>query len=367
HNWTTFLGEQQPEELDLEKKDQRRTTKRTIKKIALIVATVIVGVPTLFTLGLLVWDGGFAVSPHQVILPGVQLDLRTVNTARGPVQYDLYGSQGPVVLSLHAGLGGADQGRLFASFLQGDGFRILSPSRPGYLGTPLSSGKTLEEQADLFAALLDTLKIEKVGVLSASAAGPVAYTFVARHPERVWGLVAIDTVSRPDPGGTFGGSGLQTAFLNTIGQKLAKLTAQISLQTVVTQTLDETTKYSSAQKEQRAAYIMNTPHMRAFFEALFNTTFPYDKRTAGTNNDAEQSQGMQSFSFASITAPSLIVHGTQDGDVPFADGVYAAEHIPGAQHYWMENGGHLDFWLSPDAAKAQDAVRTFLRQHTPGT
>jgi pimeloyl-ACP methyl ester carboxylesterase len=346
-------------------KDRQQPRKWTFKKIALVVASVIVGVPTLFTLGLLAWDGGFAVSLHQALVPGVQLNLRTVVTARGPVQYDLYGTNGPVVLSLHAGLGGADQGRLFASFLQGDGFRILSPSRPGYLGTPLSSGKTLEEQADLFAALLDTLNIENVGVLSASSAGPVAYLFAARHPERVWGLVAIDTVSRPNPAGTFGGSGLQTAFLNAVGQKLAKLTAQISLQSVVTQTLDETAHFSGAQKDQRVAYIMNTPRMREFFEALFNTTFPYDQRTVGTNNDAAQSQEMQSFSFASITAPSFIVHGTQDGDVPFAHGVYASEHIPGAQHYWIVNGGHLDFWLSTDAEKAQDAVRTFLRQHAP--
>jgi pimeloyl-ACP methyl ester carboxylesterase len=352
-------------EKGMKDKDRQRPRKWTFRKIVLVVASVIVGAPTLFTLGLLTWDGGFAVSPHQALVPGVQLNLRTVVTARGPVQYDLYGTKGPVVLSLHAGLGGADQGRLFASFLQGDGFRILSPSRPGYLGTPLSSGKTLEEQADLFAALLDTLKIEKVGVLSASSAGPVAYMFAARHPERIWGLVAIDTVSRPNPGGTFGGSGLQTAFLDAVGQKLAKLTAQISLQSVVAQTLDETAHFSSAQKDQRVAYIMNTPRMREFFEALFDTTFPYDQRRVGTNNDAAQSQGMQSFSFARITAPSFIVHGTQDGDVPFAHGVYASEHIPGAEHYWMVNGGHLDFWLSPDAEKAQDAVRTFLRQHAP--
>ncbi|WP_220199722.1 alpha/beta fold hydrolase [Ktedonospora formicarum] len=187
---------------DIKKKDTQRAVRRPLKTIILVGVSILVGAPTLFLLGLLLWDGGFEVGPHQALLPGVQLNLRTVTTVRGPVQYDLYGTQGPVVLSLHAGLGGADQGRLFASFLQEKEFRILSPSRPGYLGTPLSSGKTLEEQADLFAALLDTLKIKKVGILSASAAGPVAYAFAERYPQRVWGLVAIDNVSRPKPGGT---------------------------------------------------------------------------------------------------------------------------------------------------------------------
>ena len=37
---------------------------------------------------------------------------------------------------------------------------MIAPSRPGYGRTPLSSGKTHEEAADLMAALLDELKID---------------------------------------------------------------------------------------------------------------------------------------------------------------------------------------------------------------
>jgi pimeloyl-ACP methyl ester carboxylesterase len=349
---------------DMHMKNKQRTRRRTMKKPVLVAAIILLGIPTLFTLWLLLWDGGVAVGNQRVLLPGVQLNLHAVTTARGLVEYDLYGTKGPVVLSVHGGLGGADQGRLFASWLQGDGFRILSPSRPGYLGTPLASGQTLEAQADLFAALLDTLHIEKVGLLSISAGGPVAYTFAARYPERVWGLVSIDAVSGHAPQKS-SSSVMQTAFMNSIGQKLVMLTAAISLQSIVSGTLDETSHFTGEQKEQRIAYIMNTPKMRMFFKGMLDTTFPYSQRTVGTDNDAAQTQVMQPLPFARIKAPSLILHGTLDGDVPFDDGVYASEHIPGAQHYWMTNGDHLGFWLSPDAAKAQDKVRTFLQQHTP--
>src|SRR5258707_2027657 len=139
--------------------------------------------------------------------------------------------------------------------------------------------------------------------------------------------------------------------MNAIGQKLAKLTAEISLQLVVADTLDETTHFTSAQKAQRIAYIVNTPRVRRLFEAFFNTTFPYDERTVGTNNDAVQSQVMQSFPFARIKAPSLIVHRTQDADVPFSDGVYASKHIPDDRHYWMMIHGHIDIQLSPHCSK----------------
>jgi pimeloyl-ACP methyl ester carboxylesterase len=78
-----------------------------------------------------------------------------------------------------------------AEWLRSAGFRILSPSRPGYVGTPLDSARRREQQADLLAALLDALSVRRVGVLADSAGSPVGYVFAARHPDRVWGLVSI--------------------------------------------------------------------------------------------------------------------------------------------------------------------------------
>lgn len=336
---------------------------RRIRRKVLVTVGVLVGIPTLLLAGLVIWDGGANLDPRRELMPGVAIDLRTVATDRGPVEYDLYGAEGPVVLSVHAGLGGADQARLFASWLQDDGFRILSPSRPGYLGTPLSSGRTLDQQADLLAALLDELRIERVGIFAASAGSPVAYTFAARHPDRVWGLVSVGGASLPNPSAS-PGSPLRTTFLNAVGQKLAKLTAMASLETIVASTLDETSTFTDDQKAQRVAYIMNTKAARTFFEASFNTTFPYEKRMPGTANDTQQTRTM-AIAFDRITAPTLVIHGTQDGDVPFEHGENAAAKIPGAQHRWMRNEEHLGFWLSPNSANAQRDARAFFHEHAP--
>lgn len=335
----------------------RRTRTPLVRRFVVAAVVVLIGVPALVVLGLFVWDDTPA--DDRELLPGVELDLRTAQTALGPVQYDLYGTSGPVVLSVHAGLGGADQGRLFAGWLQDDGFRILSPSRPGYLGTPLSSGRTPQEQADLLAALLDELRIGKVGVLAASAGGPVAYTFAARHPDRVWGLVAVGAQSVPKPGPEPGPSS-RTVFMDTVGDKLVRLTAAFSLRSVVTSTLDETSSFSDEQKAQRTDHIMNTPEVRELFAAMLDTTFPYDLRNEGTRNDATQLRTMAPLPLERITAPTLIVHATQDADVPFENGVHAYEHVPGAQRFWMEQDDHLGFWLSPAADSAQDVARGFL-------
>lgn len=323
----------------------------------------VVGLVLVLVTGLTLWGGGANLDPHRQLLPGITLDLRTTKTALGPVEYDLAGDHGPVVLSVQAGLGGADQARLFADWLRPTGFRILSPSRPGYLGTPLDSGRTFAQQADLLAALLDRLDIKTVGLFAPSAGAPVAYTFAARYPGRVWGLVAIDGQSRavPDSGSD---SALQHFFTDKIAQKLAVLTAKASLSSVVASTLDETSTFTADQKKQRVDYIMGHPDAKALFQAMFATTFPYEKRMPGTRNDEVQVRTM-TLPLDRITTPALIIHGTRDGDVPFEDGVTAAARIPGALHYWMSDDDHLGFWLSPHAAVAQGAVRDFLREHAP--
>lgn len=336
------------------------------KRLLLYLVVAFVSIAVIFTLLLLASDDGSSFANNRQIMPGVQLNLQTAATSRGLVEYDIYGTQGPVVLSIHGGFGGADQGRLFASWLQDDGFRILSPSRPGYLGTPLESGRTYDEQADLIAALLDYLKVEKVGLLSYSAGSPVAYTFVARYPDRVWGLVSVDGVSRYEARDS-PGSAMQAAFMNSVGNRLVRLFADVAPRTFLEGTLDETSYVTAERKEQRTAYIIDTPEKRAFFEALLNTTFPYNQRAAGNDNDTAQTPATQELAFEKIKTPTLIVHGTHDADVPFYHGVYAYEHIPGAQRYWMEQEDHLGFWLSPDAGKAQNIVLDFLLRHAPVT
>ncbi|MER7500619.1 alpha/beta hydrolase [Nonomuraea pusilla] len=335
---------------------------RRIVKIVRLALAILIGLPVAGVAALLVWDPDVGTDPRRQLLPGVRIDLRTAATRLGPVEYDLYGSEGPVVLSVHAGLGGADQGRLFASWLQQDGFRILSPSRPGYGGTPPESGRTDDEQADLLAALLDELGIDRVGVLAVSAGAPVGYAFAARHPDRVWALISVGGVSRPVPSEP--GSSLQRTFMTTVGQKLTLLTARLSLESVVAATLDETSTFTEEQREARVAYIMRTPPVRAFFAAMFDTTFPYERRWTGTDNDAEQAR-RGAPPLEGIVAPTLVVHGTQDGDVPFEHGRSAAERIPGARRYWMEQDDHLGFWLGPAASRAQAAARAFLRGHAP--
>src|SRR5687767_10034664 len=87
----------------------------------------------------------------------------TIETDRGRIEYADIG-QGPVVLSIHGTGGGFDQGLLLARQLAIDPaqFRIVSPSRYGYLRTPMPEGDTSPAaEADAHASLLDALGIHE--------------------------------------------------------------------------------------------------------------------------------------------------------------------------------------------------------------
>ncbi|MDO4492136.1 MAG: alpha/beta hydrolase [Lachnospiraceae bacterium] len=96
--------------------------------------------------------------------------------------------EGDVILSVHGIFGGYDQAfDTCADFVSN--YRILAPSRFGYLGSSVYGDGTPEKQAEAYVELLDRLGIEQVYVLSTSAGGSVAIRFALDYPERTKGLI----------------------------------------------------------------------------------------------------------------------------------------------------------------------------------
>ncbi|MBW2522650.1 MAG: hypothetical protein JRI23_00675 [Deltaproteobacteria bacterium] len=96
--------------------------------------------------------------------PLAPISPTTVQTELGRVECASFG-QGPAILALHGAMGGWQQSAILAMTVGPPGFRYLAVSRPGYLGTPLSSGCRTEEQADLLAALLEPSNIDTAAVI----------------------------------------------------------------------------------------------------------------------------------------------------------------------------------------------------------
>jgi pimeloyl-ACP methyl ester carboxylesterase len=303
------------------------------------------------------------VSVSREVLTGVTIAPRVIETAAGKVEFDLTEGEGPVVLTSHGGFGGVDQARVMLGWLDPAHYQLLSVLRPGYLNTPLASGRSIEEQADLFAAVLDALGVERAAIVTLSARGPPGYLFAARHPDRISALVAIGSVSGHHDMPETTGPIAQAIFMSQLGQRLVKMIAQKKPAWLLQQIFQGTAYYTKQQIQAHVAFTLGSPQALAFVLAFMETMYPYKPRKAGTDNDTVLLTQLTHLPVEQVCCPSLIVHGTHDADVKFHHGVYAHECIPRAEHLWIEEGSHLGFWLSPHAAQAQDAAREFLSRH----
>jgi pimeloyl-ACP methyl ester carboxylesterase len=253
---------------------------------------------------------------------------RVARTSLGPVEYAEAG-EGPPVLVVHGICGGYDQGLLALRLLRDPPMRLIAVSRPGYLRTPLSKGRTWEEQADLYAALLDKLGIRQAAIVGISGGGPSSLLFALRHPERCAGLVMASAVSTQiDPGLTPLTRALLTVLNTDWGLWLISERAPMRL------------KALNGVGPATLQHIEGHPGKIEVIERLVRP-LPMSLRRAGFNNDLRLFPRTPDIPFSQITAPTLVMHGTHDTVVPAHHAQRVAEGVPGAQLRTIEGGGHL--------------------------
>jgi pimeloyl-ACP methyl ester carboxylesterase len=94
--------------------------------------------------------------------------------------------------------------------------------------------------------------------------------------------------------------------------------------------------------------------------ALGPTATQDKTRRAGYDNDLAQFAAITSLELEKITAPTLVIQGTADSDLPPAQSTFAAGAIPGAELLTLDTGTHLALFTHPEAAAAQARVVDFL-------
>jgi pimeloyl-ACP methyl ester carboxylesterase len=272
-------------------------------------------------------------------------DSTVVQTTKGPIEYAEIGHGRPILI-VHGDPGGYDQVYkvLKLQHAENGAFRYIVPSRPGYLRTPLSVGKTPSEQAEAFAALLDVLKIDKVAVIGGSGGGPSAIEFAALYPDRCVALIleaAITTkIIAPKPGFA------EAAIKNTVGFDfsfwLLKNQFVAGLQ----------------------AKDPKDPEITAIATAIINSAVPYARRKDGWDNDTEQWTTLAQLPLADIRCPTLILQGTADQNVPPAQAELAHSQIAGSKLVTLPGQDH---WMVITKHKELDSLsHAFLVEHSGG-
>lgn len=276
-----------------------------------------------------------------------------LQTALGPIEYATLG-EGPVVLVSHGALGGYDQGLIIGRLVETRRFKLIAPSRAGYLRSPLASGRSPQQQADAFAALLDRLKVPGAAMVGVSAGGPSALQFALLHPDRCWGLILLSAISNqlvvPEEAHPAAIS-LLTSFADLGGWWISEAMRW------------QPRSVARALLSPAEVRALEDPRKMESLRQLVNSFFPFSLRRKGFLNDA-YIETLEPVPFGEIGAPTLVIHGTADEVVPLAQAESAARGIPGAELAEIAGGGHLAGVIHQD--RVGPMIEAFLSAHAPG-
>jgi pimeloyl-ACP methyl ester carboxylesterase len=233
----------------------------------------------------------------------------------------------------------ADGGRFVIRYDHRDTGRSVTYAlgRPGYSGADLVGDAT---------GVLDAYQISAAHLVGVSAGGAFAQRVALDHPDRVCSLVLISTSPAlpgkrelPPPTDEFG------RFVSTAAVDWSDAESVIDYLVGYSRVLAGRRVFDEAQT--RSLVRRDIARARDF--------------AAVQNHDVLPEGEVSSGAVSSITAPTLIIHGTADPMFPIEHGEALAQEIPGARLLPLEGAGH-----GVDRADWETIARAILA-HTGGS
>lgn len=288
-------------------------------------------------IGVFIWAHRRFLEEKRLALAELRRSAKTIETKLGTVEYAEQG-QGEVVLIIHGGGGGYEHGIALADLLQLQNKRVIAISRPGHRQTPLGTNRSPEEQAAVVKALLDALKIDSATVLAHSAGGLTALAFAIQHPEKCRRLIMLSAhtpILRHHAPAPYWFWLLDLMMASDFLLWLLTKLAFKALNDVET-----------------------NPEKQAGFRKFFAGAFPASDWRTGMMNDLHQVRTIEGMDLSAIDAPTLILHGTNDVQVPYPVAVYLAEQLADNDFISIEGGTH--FMMVSHQAELALLVNNFL-------
>lgn len=260
--------------------------------------------------------------------------VKTVTTSYGKMSYIDEGS-GEALLMIHGLFGGYDQGYDSMKDLE-DKYRIIAPSRFGYLGTDFPNRATVTDQAHALRELLDELGINKVYVVGTSAGGLCALKFGILYPERVQGIGLYCSGAIP----------------------------------VTKPNQDEIVKYASIPKplcHNFAVWAIGPIMKRAMnmTDDVWLSVFPVDERAKGVINDGYEAnldgeKHFEDYTLEALKVPVLILHAKDDKMANYERIEKMATRIPHVEMISFETGGHM---MAGNDEAVEEAMIQFIEKN----
>jgi 3-oxoadipate enol-lactonase len=262
------------------------------------------------------------------------MNTMTLRASQTLIAYEERGS-GPVVVLLH---GFPLDSAMWQPQIDGlaDTYRVIAPDLPGFGGSAVYEGLTVDALADVVAELLDHLGVnEKVALGGLSMGGYAALAFARLYPQRLRRLVLADTKADPDD-----------AAAKEARAALIRLAEEKGAAGVIEQMLPKLLGTATANRRPDVVRTVRELAARQRQEGILAALKALRDRP-----DARPG-------LAHIAVPTLVVVGDQDSITPPEKARELAAGIPNSRLVTIPDSGHLSNMESPEVFTA--GVRAFL-------
>ncbi len=253
-------------------------------------------------------------------LPGGDLNV----TDRGP-------RDAPTILLVHCYTCSIDYWQRLEPLLRRD-HRVIAVDLLGHGGSEKpDSGYSMEHQADTIAEALDALDAKPVLAVGQSLGGPVSTALAQRHPDKVRGLVIMDSAS-------------QTKYVDL------PLTARIARMPVIGPAIKQVVPDSKIHEELSKAFHTGFDFPDTFVENVKEMTYTAFAESSKEGGDFTDEQHLDD-RIASTRLPVTVIFGAEDRivDPKSADDF---RDIPGAKVVVLPGIGHTPQMEAPARSAA---------------
>lgn len=259
------------------------------------------------------------------------------------IHYEVTGRPDGEPLLLIQGLGADRRGWAFQRFALARRFRLYLVDNRGAGGSDKPHGPyELEEMANEALAVLDAEGVRSAHVMGASMGGVLAQILAVRHPERVRSLVLACTASRHLP------------WRRDLLEEWADLAERRGMRALA----GKAVKWLVGPRQHRrfqlpfavlSPFVLNVPAHAFAAQARAILAFPDEIRDE----------------LRSVTAPTMVIVGSQDILTPLADSEALCELIPHAELHVI--GGAAHGLMVEHAGTFNDKVLGFLDRVSAAT
>ncbi len=258
---------------------------------------------------------------------------------------------GTPLLMIHGTGGGFDQGLAFARRLSAGGFRIIAPSRFGYLRSDYPDDPSSARQADVFVELLDHLGIDRIPIVGGSAGALSAIEFAIRHPDRCSGLIAlVPATYAPERPSLWPMSPWQERLMRAMLDWDSLFWAALNL--------SPDTMIGTMLATDPALVAAASADEKARVHEILSIIQPLSRRSRGLMNDARLASDPAPSELRRITVPTLAIS-VEDDRFGTADAArYIVREVAGARLVIYPQGGHV--WVGHDEELSAE-IAAFVR------